>query len=137
MLIYLYVFDLDICDIHLLRNCDRSELHHIIIIYQNNHVLELCLGSNYIYVCWRKRRTNCRDMPTKLAKKPLSKRSSTGGSSEQLTQNFTHLLRSGARYHVYGSRGVVVVSVHLRGLMPGCLFIITVIRSLRKTIKKY
>ena len=49
MLIYLYVFDLDICDIHLLQNCDRSELHHIIIIYQNNHVLELCLGSNYIY----------------------------------------------------------------------------------------
>lgn len=33
MLIYLYVFDLDICDIHLLQNCDRSELHHIIIIY--------------------------------------------------------------------------------------------------------
>lgn len=72
MLIYLYVFDLDICDIHLLRHCDRSELHHIIIIYQNNHVLELCLGSNYIYVCWRKRRTNCRDMPTKLAKKVLN-----------------------------------------------------------------
>lgn len=56
ILIYLYVFDLDICDIHLLRNCDRSELHHI------NHLLEQsCIGTLFgqqLYICMLEKETD-------------------------------------------------------------------------------